>query len=41
MHMILNYTDRARLAGIHDSPEIREYWPGDYEPFTVRDREDS
>ena len=39
MHMILNYTDRARLGGIHDSPEIREYWPGDYAPFTVRDRE--
>lgn len=38
MHMILNYTDRARLAGIHDTPEPREFWPGDYAPFTVRDR---
>ena len=40
MHMILNYTDRARLAGIHDTPEPREYWPGDYASFTVRDRKE-
>ncbi|WP_419787406.1 alkaline phosphatase family protein [Pseudodesulfovibrio sp.] len=39
MHMILNYTDRARLAGIHDSPVSRDYWPGDYFPFTLFDPE--
>ena len=38
MHTILNYTDRARLGGIHDTPEPREYWPGDYAPFTLKDR---
>lgn len=37
MHMILNYTDRARLAGIHDCPQAREFWPGDYRPFTMKD----
>ncbi|QJB57311.1 alkaline phosphatase family protein [Pseudodesulfovibrio sp. zrk46] len=35
MHMILNYTDRARLGGIHDSPRPQLFWPGDYDPFTV------
>jgi 2,3-bisphosphoglycerate-independent phosphoglycerate mutase len=35
IHMILNYTDRARLAGIHDTPTVQEFWPGDYDPFTV------
>lgn len=35
MHMILNYTDRARLRGIHDSPTPQQFWPGDYNPFTV------
>lgn len=39
MHMVLNYTDRARLAGIHDSPVARDYWPGDYFPFTLSDPE--
>lgn len=35
MHMILNYMNRARLAGIHDSPHAQEFWPGDYDPFIV------
>lgn len=35
MHMILNYLDRARLMGIHDAPAKQEFWPGDYDPFTV------
>lgn len=35
MYMILNYLDRARLGGIHDSPLPQEFWPGDYDPFTV------
>ncbi|RWU06967.1 2,3-bisphosphoglycerate-independent phosphoglycerate mutase [Pseudodesulfovibrio sp. S3] len=32
---ILNYLDRARLVGIHDSPDPVEYWPGDHEPFIL------
>lgn len=35
MHMILNYLDRARLRGIHDTPNPVEYWPGDYDPFIL------
>ena len=35
MHMILNYLDRARLGGIRDAPHGQEFWPGDYDPFTV------
>lgn len=35
MHMILNYLDRARLGGIHDTSLPQEFWPGDYEPFIV------
>ncbi|BCS90170.1 phosphoglycerate mutase [Pseudodesulfovibrio sediminis] len=35
MHLILNYLDRARLGGIHDSPLPQEFWPGDHEPFTL------
>ncbi|CCH50451.1 alkaline phosphatase family protein [Pseudodesulfovibrio piezophilus] len=35
MHMILNYLDLARLGGIHDSPYPQQFWPGDYDPFTV------
>ncbi len=40
MHMILNYLDRARLAGIHDSPLAQEFWPGDYDPFIIQPREE-
>ncbi|MEZ7195765.1 alkaline phosphatase family protein [Pseudodesulfovibrio karagichevae] len=32
---VLNYLDRARLAGIHDSPYPVEYWPGDHPPFIL------
>lgn len=35
MHLILNYLDRARLGGIHDTPRPQEFWPGDYAPFTL------
>ena len=35
IHMILNYLDRARLGGIHDSPLPQEFWPGDYDPFIL------
>lgn len=36
MHMILNYLDRARMTGTHDSPMAQEFWPGDYDPFIIR-----
>lgn len=35
MHMTLNYLDRARLRGIHDTPSPISYWPGDYDPFIL------
>ncbi|MDC0335691.1 alkaline phosphatase family protein [Pseudodesulfovibrio sp.] len=35
LHMILNYLDRARLGGIHDTPLPQQFWPGDYNPFTI------
>lgn len=35
MHMIMNYLDRARLRGIRDVPMKQEFWPGDYDPFTL------
>ncbi len=35
MYMILNYLDRARLVGIHDTPMKQEFWPGDYNPFIL------
>ncbi|OIQ51153.1 2,3-bisphosphoglycerate-independent phosphoglycerate mutase [Pseudodesulfovibrio hydrargyri] len=36
---VLNYLDRARLAGIHDSPDPVEYWPGDHPPFILDPQE--
>ena len=39
MHMVLNYTDRACLAGINDTPWARQYWPGDYDAFSLREPE--
>ena len=36
---VLNYLDRARLAGIHDSPLPVEYWPGDHPPFILDPQE--
>ncbi len=38
IYMILNYIDKSRLAGIHDSPIPQEFWPGDYEPFIIKPR---
>ncbi len=32
---LLNAMDRAKLEGIRDTPQERQYWPGDYQPFTV------
>ena len=41
MLCILNYLDRARLAGIVDAPRELPYWPGPYDPFPARpDREE-
>jgi 2,3-bisphosphoglycerate-independent phosphoglycerate mutase len=34
MYLILNHLDRAKLAGLMDSPEDQPYWPGDYQPFS-------
>jgi len=36
MLCILNYLDRARLAGIMDAPQELPYWPGPYDPFPAR-----
>ncbi|TDT90618.1 phosphoglycerate mutase [Pseudodesulfovibrio indicus] len=36
---VLNLLDRARLAGIHDSPDQVEYWPGDHPPFILDPKE--
>jgi len=36
---VLNYLDRARLAGIHDTPAPVEYWPGDHPPFILDPQE--
>ena len=36
---VLNYLDRARLAGIHDTPGPVEYWPGDHPPFILDSQE--
>jgi len=35
MYLILNHLDRAKLAGLMDTPEDQLYWPGDYEPFDL------
>jgi 2,3-bisphosphoglycerate-independent phosphoglycerate mutase len=37
MYMILNYLDKARLIGIHDTPMKQEFWPGDYNPLLIED----
>ncbi|XXJ19073.1 alkaline phosphatase family protein [Desulfovibrio caledoniensis] len=36
---VLNYLDRARLDGIHDSPFPVEYWPSDHPPFILDPQE--
>lgn len=35
MFTLLNAMDRARLAGVRDTPEERLFWPGDYQPFRI------
>ncbi len=36
LYTILNATNRARLAGIRDTPQRRLFWPGEYEPFALK-----
>ncbi len=36
MYLVLNYLDRAKLAGLMDTPVDQTFWPGDYEPFRLR-----
>ncbi len=35
MYLILNYLDRAKLAGLMDTPQDQNYWPGNYRPFSL------
>jgi len=35
MYMVLNHLNRAKLAGLMDTPEDQPYWPGNYEPFML------
>ena len=35
MYLVLNYLDRAKLAGLRDTPVDQTFWPGDYEPFRL------
>ncbi len=35
IYMILNQLDRAKLAGIRDTPVDQPFYPGDYEPFRL------
>ena len=41
MDMILNHLDRSRLQGIRDTPQERDFWPGDYAPLRLADPEDA
>jgi 2,3-bisphosphoglycerate-independent phosphoglycerate mutase len=36
MQLVLNGLDRAKLAGIRDTPEECEFWPGEYAGFLAR-----
>jgi 2,3-bisphosphoglycerate-independent phosphoglycerate mutase len=35
MYLVLNYLDRAKLAGLMDTPVDQAFWPGDYEPLRL------
>jgi 2,3-bisphosphoglycerate-independent phosphoglycerate mutase len=39
MYLILNHLDRAKLQGIMDTPVDQPYWPGQWEPFRIRNME--
>jgi len=36
MYLVLNHLDRARLQGLMDEPEYRDFWPGAYDPFRLQ-----
>jgi 2,3-bisphosphoglycerate-independent phosphoglycerate mutase len=36
MYLILNHLDRAKLKGLMDTPVDQPFWPGDYDPFTLK-----
>jgi len=36
IYLVLNYLDRAKLAGIMDTPVDQPYWPGNYRPFRLK-----
>lgn len=36
MQLVLNGLDRAKLAGIRDTPEECDYWPGEYAGFLAQ-----
>lgn len=40
IYLILNALDRAKLAGIMDTPVDQPYWPGHYRPFRLPADED-
>ena len=41
LYTLLNAADRIRLPGFTDDPDIPLFWPGNYEPFCVRGKNDS
>jgi 2,3-bisphosphoglycerate-independent phosphoglycerate mutase len=36
MYLILNHLDRAKLRGLMDTPVDQPFWPGNYDPFTLK-----
>ena len=36
MYLVLNHLNRAKLQGLMDTPVDQPFWPGDYEPFTLK-----
>ncbi|WP_298038237.1 alkaline phosphatase family protein [uncultured Desulfuromonas sp.] len=37
MYLVLNHLERAKLAGIMDTPIDQPYWPGDFQPFRLEE----
>jgi len=35
LYHVLNHLDRAKLAGIMDTPADQAFWPGNYKPFGI------
>ncbi|MDM8549994.1 alkaline phosphatase family protein [Desulfobacterales bacterium HSG2] len=36
MYLMLNHLDRCKLHGLMDMPVDQPFWPGNYEPFRIR-----